>query len=50
VPGRIAPGRSLSCSVKCMLARGAYRFYGYATDLAGNSQRSPIGWKALKVR
>jgi hypothetical protein len=34
----------------CRLARGSYTWKVYATDLAGNKQRSPVGARTLTVR
>ncbi len=34
---------------RCLLAKGAYRYYVYATDAAGNRQ-SRVGSAGLKVR
>jgi len=36
-------------SFRCRLAKGAYKFYVYAVDRAGNSQ-SRVGWNRLRVR
>jgi len=34
----------------CQLPRGTYTWKVYATDLAGNSAKSPVGQKVLKVK
>ena len=39
---------ALSCKYKISLKKGAYRWYVYATDAAGNKQ-SKVGWSKLKV-
>jgi len=47
--GTCAVNRAPSRSVRCTLARGAYRFVVYATDRAGNTQ-SVAGSDRLTVR
>jgi C1A family cysteine protease len=47
--GAKAPNVSLSYHYRCMLARGAYRFYVYATDRWGNTQ-TRVGQASLTVR
>ncbi len=39
----------LACCLRCTLAGGAYRFFVYATDAAGNRQ-SRVGANRLTVR
>jgi hypothetical protein len=31
-------------------ASGTYKYYVYAKDLAGNSQKTPVGWGKITVR
>jgi hypothetical protein len=31
-------------------ARGTYKYYVYAKDLAGNAQKAPVGWGKITVR
>ena len=40
---------NLTAKFRCKLARGAYRYYVYARDSAGNSQRR-VGSAAIRVR
>ncbi len=44
-----APNVSLSVKYRCLLARGVYHYYVYATDLWGNPQTS-VGHAALTVK
>lgn len=44
-----APNAALSARYRCLLARGSYHYYVYATDLRGNTQTA-IGHAALTVR
>ena len=47
--GPRATNKDLSCRFVCKLRRGAYRYFVYATDPAGNSQAKPASAK-LTVR
>ena len=40
----------LTSTFFCSLKKGSYRYYVYATDVAGNAQRAPAGSNTLKVR
>lgn len=48
-PGKKAVNTLLRARFTCSLKKGTYRFYVYATDLAGNTQGS-VGRNKLVVR
>ena len=46
----MAVNKLLYKTFTCRLARGNYRYYVYATDLAGNVQVLPVGSNRLTVK
>lgn len=42
--------KNLATSFVCVLVKGTYKYYVYATDVSGNPQQDPVGSNTLRVR